>query len=200
MNKEPDNFFTYTDGVRLRKTPVVIDNGSYECRVGWASDESPRMIFKNITAKQRGKKESDVQVGNDIANVEAVRWLLKTQFDRNVVTHFDIQEHIFDHIFSHLGIPTENRVDHPIVLTEVIGNPSYYRQSECRRYFLVIRGNICINTALQICLNCSSNIIVCPKYSTALMHCSACTTTAPRNRRMQWCCLLDITQHTSSLC
>ncbi|KAH7980771.1 hypothetical protein HPB49_019095 [Dermacentor silvarum] len=73
--------------------------------------------------------ESDVQVGNDIANIEAVRWLLKTQFDRNVVTHFDIQEHIFDHIFSHLGIPTENRVDHPIVITEVIGNPSYYRQN-----------------------------------------------------------------------
>ncbi|KAL1417310.1 hypothetical protein MTO96_006189 [Rhipicephalus appendiculatus] len=129
LNKEPDNFFTYTDGVRLRKTPLVIDNGSYECRVGWASDEAPRMIFKNITAKQRGKKESEVQVGNDIANIEAVRWLLKTQFDRNVVTHFDIQEHIFDHIFSHLGIPTENRVDHPIVLTEVIGNPSYYRQN-----------------------------------------------------------------------
>lgn len=129
LNKEPDNFFTYTDGVRLRKTPVVIDNGSYECRVGWASDESPRMIFKNITAKQRGKKESEVQVGNDIANVEAVRWLLKTQFDRNVVTHFDVQEHIFDHIFSHLGIPAENRVDHPIVMTEVIGNPSYYRQN-----------------------------------------------------------------------
>ncbi|XP_049515958.1 actin-related protein 5 [Dermacentor silvarum] len=129
LNKEPDNFFAYSDGVRLRKTPVVIDNGSYECRVGWASDEAPRMIFKNITAKQRGKKESDVQVGNDIANIEAVRWLLKTQFDRNVVTHFDIQEHIFDHIFSHLGIPTENRVDHPIVITEVIGNPSYYRQN-----------------------------------------------------------------------
>ncbi|KAG0444936.1 hypothetical protein HPB47_013206 [Ixodes persulcatus] len=49
------------------------------------------MVFKSVTAKQRGKKESEVQVGNDIANIEVVRWLLKTQFDRNVVTHFDIQ-------------------------------------------------------------------------------------------------------------
>lgn len=129
LNKETDDFFAYNDGIRLRKTPLIIDNGSYECRVGWASDESPRMIFKNLTAKQRGKKESEVQVGNDIANVEAVRWLLKTQFDRNVVTHFDIQEHIFDHIFSHLGISTENKIDHPIVMTEAIGNPSYYRQN-----------------------------------------------------------------------
>lgn len=129
LNKETDDFFAYNDGIRLRKTPIIIDNGSYECRVGWASDESPRMIFKNVTAKQRGKKESEVQVGNDIANIEAVRWLLKTQFDRNVVTHFDIQEHIFDHIFSHLGISTENKIDHPIVMTEAIGNPSYYRQN-----------------------------------------------------------------------
>lgn len=130
LNKEPDEFFAYSDSTRLRKTPIVIDNGSFECRVGWAIDESPRMVFKNITAKQRGKKESEVQVGNDIANIEAVRWLVKTQFDRNVVTHFDIQEQIFDHIFSHLGISTEHRVDHPIVLTEVVGNPGHCRQSE----------------------------------------------------------------------
>lgn len=87
------------------------------------------MIFKNITAKQRGKKESEVQVGNEIANIEVVRWLLKTQFDRNVVTHFDIQEQIFDHVFNRLGITTQHCVEHPVVLTEVIGNPNYYRQS-----------------------------------------------------------------------
>ncbi|KAH7983591.1 hypothetical protein HPB52_013060 [Rhipicephalus sanguineus] len=58
--------------------------------------------------------ESEVQVGNDIANVEAVRWLLKTQFDRNVVTHFDIQVHFTCSSFK---------------LMKVIGNPSYYRQN-----------------------------------------------------------------------
>ena len=30
-------------------------------------------------------------VGNDIGNLEAVRWALRTQFDRNVVTHFEAQ-------------------------------------------------------------------------------------------------------------
>lgn len=146
LNKEPDEFFAYTDSTRLRKTPIIIDNGSFECRAGWAIDESPRMVFKSVTAKQRGKKESEVQVGNDIANIEVVRWLLKTQFDRNVVTHFDIQEQIFDHIFNHLGISSESRVDHPIVLTEVVANPGYYRQNmsellfECYQVPQVVYG------------------------------------------------------------
>ncbi|XP_064458262.1 actin-related protein 5-like isoform X2 [Ornithodoros turicata] len=104
------------------------------------------MTFKNITAKQRGKKESEVQVGNDIANVEVVRWLLKTQFDRNVVTHFDVQEQIFDHIFNHLGIATQHCVEHPVVLSEVVGNPNYYRQNmsellfECYQVPQVVYG------------------------------------------------------------
>ena len=36
--------------------------GSYKCRVGWASDEKPRLVFKNITAKSRHKKVN--YVGN----------------------------------------------------------------------------------------------------------------------------------------
>lgn len=53
---------------------------------------------------------------------------LRTQFDRNVITHFHIQEQIFDYIFQHLGIDTENCVNHPIVITEAIVNPNYCRQ------------------------------------------------------------------------
>ena len=30
-------------------------------------------------------------IGNDISNIEVVRWQLKSQFDRNIVTHYDIQ-------------------------------------------------------------------------------------------------------------
>lgn len=50
------------------------------------------------------------------------------QFDRNVVTHYYNQEQIFDDIFKHLAIDTENSVNHPIVLTECIANPNYCRQ------------------------------------------------------------------------
>lgn len=68
-----------------------------------------------------------IQIGNDIVNIETLRFQLKTQFDRNVVTHYQIQEHVFDYIFNHLGIDSDGRVPHPIILTECFSNPNYCR-------------------------------------------------------------------------
>jgi actin-related protein 5 len=73
-------------------------------------------------------QEMDLQIGNDINNIEVVRWLLKTQFDKNVVTQYDVQEQIFDHIFQKLGINSEGGIHHPILLTEPPLNPNYCRQ------------------------------------------------------------------------
>lgn len=126
------------------------------------------MIFRNLIAKPRRekvKKDAETpliqpnQIGNDIVNIEAMRYQLRTQvgafdlffsihllleicfnrlnfeyffnlfqFDRNVVTHYHNQEQIFDDIFKHLSIDTENRVEHPIALTECVANPNYCRQ------------------------------------------------------------------------
>ncbi|XP_012282152.1 actin-related protein 5 [Orussus abietinus] len=126
----PDIVHTYSEKLRNEYTPLVIDNGSYNCRVGWATEKEPQLIFKNLIAKprkERGKKDGELQVGNDIANIEAVRFQLKTQFDRNVVTHFEAQEQIFDYTFTHMGINTELSVNHPIILTEAFLNPNYSR-------------------------------------------------------------------------
>uniref|UniRef100_UPI00398F6402 actin-related protein 5 isoform X2 n=1 Tax=Pristiophorus japonicus TaxID=55135 RepID=UPI00398F6402 len=115
-------------GAGAGQVPLVVDNGSFQCRAGWALDHRPRLQFKNVSARSRGASRSDTQVGNDIRNLEVVRWLLKTQFDRNVVVNFDIQEQVFDHIFQHLGIASELCVEHPVVLTEAPCNPLYSRQ------------------------------------------------------------------------
>ncbi|KAI5704017.1 hypothetical protein M8J75_001135 [Diaphorina citri] len=126
----PDPYYEYLDELRDSSLPIVFDNGAWCCRVGWASCEKPNLIFKNLIAKprkERGKKDGETQVGNDISNIEAVRFQLKTQFDKNVVTHYDIQEQIFDYAFSHLSINTEGNVNHPIVLTEPFLNPNYSR-------------------------------------------------------------------------
>ena len=104
--------------------------------MGWATEKEPQLIFKNLIAKprkERGKKDGELQVGNDIANIEAVRFQLKTQFDRNVVTHFEAQEQIFDYTFTHMGIDTEGSVNHPIILTEAFLNPNYSRN--CKKTF-----------------------------------------------------------------
>lgn len=91
--------------------PIVIDNGSFQTRAGWATpaaeDDSPRLLFRSVAARSRGAARSETQIGNDIPNLEPLRWLLKSQFDRNVVVNFEIQELIFDYVFTHLGIASE---------------------------------------------------------------------------------------------
>lgn len=115
--------------------------GSYECRVGWSCYDAPLMRFRNLIAKPRREKQKKaadadaptvqpIQIGNDIVNIEAMRYQLRTQFDRNVVTHYQNQEQIFDYIFKQLAIDTEGSVNHPIVLTECVANPNYSRQCE----------------------------------------------------------------------
>lgn len=91
--------------------PIVIDNGSFQTRAGWAAPaaefDSPRLVFRSVAARSRGAARSETQIGNDITNLEPLRWLLKNQFDRNVVVNFEIQELILDYIFTHMGITSE---------------------------------------------------------------------------------------------
>ncbi|XP_016977986.1 actin-related protein 5 [Drosophila rhopaloa] len=127
---------------------LVIDNGSYECRVGWSDSKEPDLRFRNVLTKPRKdrKKEAlqqgssegaqpavveapaEIQVGNDITNIEAVRAHLKSPFERNVITNWNHQEQIFDYIFTKMGFEGQERVDHPIVLTEALANPNFCRQ------------------------------------------------------------------------
>ncbi|XP_050528587.1 actin-related protein 5 [Daktulosphaira vitifoliae] len=126
----PDKYFEYTQALREFKIPIVIDNGSFACKAGWATSTKPELVFKNLLArprKERGKKDGETLIGNDIPNLEAVRFQLKSQFDRNVVTQFNVQEQIFDYTFSHLGIDTERSIKHPIIITEPVANPNHSR-------------------------------------------------------------------------
>uniref|UniRef100_A0A4W5M0S7 Actin related protein 5 n=1 Tax=Hucho hucho TaxID=62062 RepID=A0A4W5M0S7_9TELE len=83
---------------------------------------APRLLFKSVAARSRGTLRSESQIRNDIANLEPLRWLLKSQFDRNVVVNFEIQELMFDSATSELA------VEHPIVFTEAPCNRLHSRQ------------------------------------------------------------------------
>ncbi|XP_062558705.1 actin-related protein 5 [Armigeres subalbatus] len=133
---KPDIVSVYPDPAVPPNAAIVIDNGSYHCRAGWATKDTPTLVFKNVLAKprkDRSKKDQSevavptVQIGNDITNIEAVRFQLRTQFDRNVVTHLHVQEQIFDYLFGKLGIDMDGHVPHPVLLTECIANPNYSR-------------------------------------------------------------------------
>lgn len=108
--------------------------GSFQCRVGWACNKEPSLTFRNLIAKprkDRNKKDEtmiqpSIQIGNELVNIEAMRFQLRTQFDRNVVTHYQIQEQIFDYTFKHLGLDQVG-VSHPIIITECFANPNSCR-------------------------------------------------------------------------
>lgn len=121
--------------------------------MGWATMPQPLLTFRNLIAKprkERSKKDTvevpqqpQLQVGNEIVNIEAVRFQLKTQFDRNVVTHFEAQEHLFDYTFKYLGINTDKNVPHPIVLTEAFLNPNSSRHCKLLyRLLVIIKNNV----------------------------------------------------------
>ncbi|KAM7412252.1 hypothetical protein PAMA_021952 [Pampus argenteus] len=129
----PDPIFALPAGYpSSTPVPIVIDNGSFQTRADWAAaaaeSSAPRLLFRSVAARSRGAARSDTQIGNDIPNLEPLRWLLKSQFDRNVVVNFEIQELMFDYVFTHLGIASEGSVEHPIVLTEAACNPLHCRQ------------------------------------------------------------------------
>jgi len=126
----PDPFFNYEVEQNSEEPVIIIDNGSHSCRAGWSSEKEPKLIFRNLIAKLRGKKETDnsnVFFGNDITDLEDLKWNVRTQFDMDSVSHFDTQEYAFDYIFSHLGINTIGSVSHPVCITEAVCIPNTLR-------------------------------------------------------------------------
>ncbi len=107
--------------------------------MGWSSLPDPLLTFRPATGrtrKEKGRASTDLLVGNDIVNVEAVRFSLKTPFDRNVVTHGDHMETVLDYAFHHLDIGGGQKqnegegVPYPVMMTEPVANPNSSRASE----------------------------------------------------------------------
>lgn len=118
----------YTDYTDYRGTEkiIIVDFGSSECRMGWAGQASPSIKFRNVFAKSR--KDMEIQIGNGIGNIEAVRQVLRSPFDRDVITHLGAVETLVDYGMSRLGMDGEGRIDHPVCFTECLGNPNSARQ------------------------------------------------------------------------
>jgi actin-related protein 5 len=67
-----------------------------------------------------------VLVGSEIPEAELYKMNIRSPYERNIIQHFHTQEHIFDYIFWSLGI-REEKVSHPILITEPIAAPNYTR-------------------------------------------------------------------------
>ncbi|CAO3597798.1 unnamed protein product [Absidia cylindrospora] len=65
------------------QTPLVIDNGSYQCRAGWANKSTPSMIFDNVVSRYRDRKAnaSIVSVGMDTYSDPSARSSARSPFE-----------------------------------------------------------------------------------------------------------------------
>ncbi|OMJ77200.1 hypothetical protein SteCoe_23275 [Stentor coeruleus] len=107
--------------------PIVIDNGSFNCRAGWAGMSDPSLIFRNIVARQKNNQDiQEVLVGSEIPETDLYKLSIRSPFERGILQHFHTQEHVLDYIFWVLGIQ-DSQVNHPLLITETPCAPNYSR-------------------------------------------------------------------------
>jgi len=106
---------TASHGLALNQRPVlVVDNGSYEFRAGWAtnpdgsSPDQPFIRERNQVARPKTLINRDIDsiniVGDQFNHFDASKLHKRATFDKNVVTHITNVEDILDYCFSHLGV------------------------------------------------------------------------------------------------
>ncbi|KAF7732280.1 Nuclear actin-protein involved in chromatin remodeling [Apophysomyces ossiformis] len=119
----------YTSRFRDEHTPIIIDNGSYQCRAGWATEDKPSLIFDNVVSRYKDRKANVniMSVGMDAYADPAGRSNARSPFDSNVVCDFDRMEWVLDYIFITLGINASS-INHPIIMTEPVCVPLHSRK------------------------------------------------------------------------
>ena len=87
----------------------MVDVGSYETRAGYSLSDDPLLRFRTQVAKPKTLLSREIDalhiVGNEFSLFESSKLHKKSLFDKNIITHTNALEHIFDYCFSHLGIP-----------------------------------------------------------------------------------------------
>lgn len=121
-------------------TPIVIDNGASNFRIGWAGENDPRVIFRNIVQRPRHKTTGEtVSIVGDhdttlLKYFDCSRSGPRSAFDSNVVYQFEIMEYILDFGFDRLGA-NGSEIDHPVLITECILNPVQSRSKMAELLF-----------------------------------------------------------------
>lgn len=109
--------------------PIIIDNGGYALRAGYATDSEPRVVYRSLVGRPRTKRLGDYcLVGSEMDAQDIVRLRARSPFDGNIVCHFDLMEYVLDKTFMLLGLEGSDRVNHPIIISEPLCNPNICRE------------------------------------------------------------------------
>lgn len=128
----------------LSQSPLVLDLGTHETRIGFACENDPRICIRTQVGRPRTKRPGDEldRVGDEMSAADLARMLLRSPFEKQILTNFSTLEKLLDYLFYNLGmefplISSPGRISHPILITECICNPNY-----CRRNLLDLLFNV----------------------------------------------------------
>ena len=108
--------------------PIVIDNGTFECRAGFANAPAPSLRFRPFVGKTKYKKDPDhIRVGHQLREKDINRLKARTPFDGQLISYFETVELVLDYIFASLGLSASSSIPHPILMTEPLAQPNYSR-------------------------------------------------------------------------
>ena len=120
------------------KLPIIIDIGSGEIKAGFSGEEKPKVTFNNYfgepkykrvirTFDNKSKEKTEQYIGEDC---DKYLGLIKLRYP---VVHGAFENEsdiltIFSHIFSKLGLTSQEIKEHPVLIAESILNPSKNRE------------------------------------------------------------------------
>jgi actin-related protein len=119
-------------------SPLVLDNGSSSCRIGFAGDDKPSEEFTCVLGKPKetkflleiGLKEEFI--GDE---AESKRGILKFEYpmEHSIVKNWDSMQKIWFHAFFEQLCC--NPCDHPVLLTDIPMNPKSNREKMAELMF-----------------------------------------------------------------
>jgi centractin len=124
--------------IEYLKLPIIVDIGSGEVKAGFSGEEKPKVIFKNHIGEPKFKRVlrtfnnekqeiSESYIGEDC---DKYMGLIKLRFP---VKHGQFQnDHdiltVFNHLYSKLGINSQEIKEHPVLVSEPLLNPYTNRE------------------------------------------------------------------------
>ena len=120
------------------KLPIIIDIGSSEIKAGFSGEEKPKVLIKNYfgepkykkiirTFENESKEKTEQYIGEDCDKYLGLIKLRYPVIHGSFENESDILT-IFSHIFTKLGLNSQEIKEHPVLITEPILNPSKNRE------------------------------------------------------------------------